>query len=122
VPLTTHTTSHLTVHTVGDVHAGFYMLFHCLLNVTAELLRFSDRKFFDGEALRWLYGWCFCADLTTMALHCARLVERHVAWRVLAQVEHPSARVVPPPRLHRVAALLPGPCALGCACVVGLEV
>jgi len=32
--------------------AGFYMIFHCLLNVVAELLRFSDRKFFEGERLR----------------------------------------------------------------------
>ena len=38
--------------------AGFYMLFHCLLNVSAELLRFSDRKFFDGG---WLRGhWLRC--------------------------------------------------------------
>ena len=27
---------------------GFYTLFHCGLNISAELLRFDDRKFFSG--------------------------------------------------------------------------
>ena len=29
--------------------AGFYMLFHCILNIAAELTRFGDRLFFLGK-------------------------------------------------------------------------
>lgn len=73
--------------------AGFYMLFHCLLNVSAELLRFSDRKFFDGACAvlctRGTAGsrrWARLAHTPVGLPECHRLVERDVVGRLLAQV------------------------------------
>ena len=72
--------------------AGFYMLFHCILNIAAELTRFGDRLFFLGKEEN--AGTPLCPALLTPALPSSslrlsafRLVEQHQLGFILAKVE-----------------------------------